>query len=188
MVYNYYKILGLETDAGIDAIKSSYRKLAFKYHPDRNPEEKAKEFFQLLNEAYATLSDDIKRADYRRRMNLASDSEILAASLQKRRSRRNQGSTTKPNSIVNEELHMPPKFTRYVLFSTGFLFGIFMIVFPIFDSIQNELSPALVFVFLGFILTVDSLAGLTGYRTLLFYELFRVIRNWFKVDLQEKQN
>ena len=86
----------------------------------------------------------------------------------------------------DQKVTLPPKFARVILFSTGLFFGLFMMVFPILQSIEYALSPTLILVFLGFILTVDSIAGLTGYRTMIFFELFRVIKNWFKVDLQKK--
>src|SRR5687767_11342543 len=64
---DYYEILGLAKGAGIDEIKKAYRKLAVKYHPDKNPgdsdaEEKCKE----AAEACGVLSDEEKRARYDR--------------------------------------------------------------------------------------------------------------------------
>jgi len=56
---DYYSILGVNRNAGIDEIKKAYRKLALKYHPDRNPSDKkkAEEQFKKISEAYAVLSD-----------------------------------------------------------------------------------------------------------------------------------
>lgn len=64
---DYYKILGVERNASEDDIRKAYRKLAMKYHPDRNPNDKqAEEHFKEINEAYQVLSDVKKRAHYDR--------------------------------------------------------------------------------------------------------------------------
>lgn len=62
---DYYEVLGVDKNAGDDAIKKSYRKLAKKYHPDMNPGDKeAEEKFKEVNEAYAVLSDPEKKSKY----------------------------------------------------------------------------------------------------------------------------
>ena len=62
---DYYEVLGLQKGAGIDDIKKAYRKLAMKYHPDRNPGDTTAEAkFKEVGEAYEVLSDDEKRARY----------------------------------------------------------------------------------------------------------------------------
>ncbi|HEX9333178.1 MAG TPA: J domain-containing protein [Anaerolineales bacterium] len=64
---DYYKVLGVERNAGEDDIRKAYRKLAMQYHPDRNPNDKqAEERFKEINEAYQVLSDQQKRAHYDR--------------------------------------------------------------------------------------------------------------------------
>ena len=64
---DYYEILGLGRDASEEDIKKSYRKLAMKHHPDRNPDSKdAEEKFKEAAEAYGILSDGQKRAAYDR--------------------------------------------------------------------------------------------------------------------------
>ncbi|CAK8723025.1 hypothetical protein GCAAIG_12700 [Candidatus Electronema halotolerans] len=61
----YYKILGVAKTASADEIKKAYRKLALKYHPDKNPGSKEAEAkFKEINEAYAVLSDEKKRKEY----------------------------------------------------------------------------------------------------------------------------
>jgi molecular chaperone DnaJ len=64
---DYYDILGVNRDAGDDAIKKAYRKLAMKYHPDRNPDSKeAEDKFKEAKEAYEILSDAKRRDAYDR--------------------------------------------------------------------------------------------------------------------------
>ena len=64
MAKDYYDILGVKKDASDSDIKSAYRTLAMKYHPDRNREPGAEERFKEINEAYAVLSDPAKRRQY----------------------------------------------------------------------------------------------------------------------------
>lgn len=64
MFKDYYKILGVSYNSTEGTIKSSYRELALRYHPDRNRDERAHEIFTEINEAYQVLSDATKKADY----------------------------------------------------------------------------------------------------------------------------
>lgn len=61
---DYYEILGVSRDADSSAIKSAYRKLARKYHPDVNKTKEAEQKFKDINEAYEVLSDKAKRQRY----------------------------------------------------------------------------------------------------------------------------
>jgi len=62
---DYYEVLGVNRDASDQEIKKAYRKLAMKYHPDRNPDNpKAEEQFKEAKQAYETLTDPEKRAAY----------------------------------------------------------------------------------------------------------------------------
>ncbi len=64
---DYYEILEVTKGSDKSAIKKAYRKMAMKYHPDKNPDDKeAEEKFKAVNEAYQVLSDDEKRAIYDR--------------------------------------------------------------------------------------------------------------------------
>lgn len=65
MKRDYYEILGVSKGATADEIKTAFRRLALKYHPDKNPGDKvAEDKFKELNEAYEVLSNQQKRAQY----------------------------------------------------------------------------------------------------------------------------
>lgn len=63
---DYYKILGVPKAATLPEIKASYKKLALKWHPDKNPDNahETKQVFQKISEAYSVLSDEKKRKKY----------------------------------------------------------------------------------------------------------------------------
>jgi DnaJ family protein B protein 6 len=63
---DYYEVLGMKKDCTNDDVKKAFRKLAVKWHPDKNPnnKEEATEMFKELSEAYEILSDDSKRKKY----------------------------------------------------------------------------------------------------------------------------
>lgn len=66
MSKDYYKILEVDKGASQEDIKKSYRKLAHKYHPDKNKEEGAEAKFKEMAEAYSVLSDEEKKSQYDR--------------------------------------------------------------------------------------------------------------------------
>ncbi len=61
---DFYEILGVSRDASLEEIKKAYRRLALKWHPDRNKSPEAEEKFKEINEAYEVLSDPRKRQAY----------------------------------------------------------------------------------------------------------------------------
>lgn len=76
---NYYEILEISVEATQDEIRKSYRKLAIKYHPDKNQDDPtAEEKFKEVNEAYSTLSDDDKREVYDSKIKLPKSSSFTA--------------------------------------------------------------------------------------------------------------
>ena len=67
---NYYQLLGVDQKASQKAIKNAYKKLAFQYHPDKNPGDlRAENMFKEINSAYQTLSDPEKKALYDLKIN-----------------------------------------------------------------------------------------------------------------------
>ena len=71
---NYYTILGVKSSANLEEIKTAFRQLAKKYHPDKNSENKsAEDFFKELQEAYETLSNVEKRGKYDLKFKYASN-------------------------------------------------------------------------------------------------------------------
>lgn len=94
---NYYTILGVKLTSTKNEIKKSYRKLALKFHPDKNPDNKeAEEKFKEIAEAYEVLSDNNKRNSY----------NIL---LQKEEQRIHQEQMAKESA--QRERNRQPKFT-----------------------------------------------------------------------------
>lgn len=61
---DYYEVLGVPRDATREYIRRTFRRLAFRYHPDRNPDNGAAEKFKEISEAYEVLSDPVRRASY----------------------------------------------------------------------------------------------------------------------------
>lgn len=64
MFKDYYRILGISSSASDSEIKSAYRKMSMKWHPDKNPDLDVTKEMQDINEAYAILKDHVKKARY----------------------------------------------------------------------------------------------------------------------------
>ncbi len=76
---NYYEVLGVERDASEDDIRSAFRRMIYKYHPDRFPPEKraeAEERFQSITEAFNVLSRPASREAYDRELSLGTKKEV----------------------------------------------------------------------------------------------------------------
>jgi len=98
---DYYKILGVAPNASDSEIKKAYRALSFKYHPDKNPDASVAEQYKLINEAYETLNDPEKRAQYDNRNNPLSMDSILKEMF--------GHSLRKPGHQQHGHMHMPPQ-------------------------------------------------------------------------------
>lgn len=85
MVKDHYAILGVSPGATAEVIKTSYRKKANQYHPDKNPAPEAAMRFREVQEAYEVLSDETKRKAYddNRRRSLIDDPLVVARDIWK---------------------------------------------------------------------------------------------------------
>ena len=82
---DYYEVLGVDKNASADEIKKAYKKLAVKYHPDKNPGDKAaEEKYKEAAEAYSVLSDADKKARYDQFGHAGVDTRLCSASMTER--------------------------------------------------------------------------------------------------------
>ena len=103
---DYYKVLGVKTNASQAEIKSAYRKLARKSHPDLNPHSEAGRQFALLSKAYRTLNDPQERAYYNDQLNAQKNRSysILDSNNPHARRARNLAVQAKLDRLVDEVL------------------------------------------------------------------------------------
>jgi len=110
---DYYKILNVNRNASIKEIKSSYRKLAVQWHPDKNNSPEAENKFKKINEAYSVLSDNTKKIQYDNKLNkpqFRSFSEFFAQNKKnfenKKKNKKKKGPTTiHPVNLTIEEMY-----------------------------------------------------------------------------------
>ena len=97
---NYYEILGVNRDATIKEIKKAYKTLAKKWHPDLNRDniKVAEEKMKEINVAYTTLSDEVARIDYNKKLDAESKTSAKTGSTSQRQTQQTQRKSTAGNS------------------------------------------------------------------------------------------
>ena len=100
---NYYEILGVNRDASIQEIKKAYKKLAKKWHPDLNRDNQkvAEEKMKEINVAYSTLSDEVARIDYNKKLDAESKKSSGTGSTSQRQSGQTQTSSQRKSAAGN---------------------------------------------------------------------------------------
>ena len=118
---DYYQILGIKPEASLSEIRAAYRRLALKWHPDKNPNniEEAKRYFQEVSAAYEVLSDPKKRAEYNQMQSGVAVPDSFSRSQAFRRSRRSRPSHSfhfrSPEDVFKEffNFHTSDLFTMF---------------------------------------------------------------------------
>lgn len=113
---DYYKILGVNPDSTQDEIKKAYRKLAMKYHPDKNPnDKKAEEKFKKVAAAYEILGNPVKREDYDQFGNTSNASSASGGS------HSNSGKTSDERQVINGKFYRISEDGKLVIHHYGLI-------------------------------------------------------------------
>ncbi|OFY87648.1 MAG: hypothetical protein A3F72_13425 [Bacteroidetes bacterium RIFCSPLOWO2_12_FULL_35_15] len=194
MFYDYYKILEITREAGLDEIKRAYRIKAKLIHPDVNNSPKASEVFAVVNEAYDVLCDDKKRYLYDIKLNFAESKKMDAE-----RKKQYYGTSVKndtysnPNTInqdvdwnvfaknaykekTDEDYFKQAPFIYNMFFASGMFLGFLILIISLYGT-YNRFWP-LPFIFIGVtgvILIREGWKGIMGKKTFYsnFLRLFR---------------
>jgi DnaJ-class molecular chaperone len=127
MVKNYYDLLGIKPDSNKDEIKIAFRKLSIKFHPDKNDGDPYfTNMFKHINEAYETLSNDIKRAKYDFEFNKHRNGETVVVVT-------NAEEVNSPTTIENDNLEAENKPTdlnsiKNILWFVNAILGLFVVM------------------------------------------------------------
>lgn len=157
MEYNLYNVLGISPGASLKEVKGAYKRLALRYHPDRNPgNARAEELFKLVNSAYQTLSNPSKRARYDMRLQFQRQQQRSVVQHQQQQYEDPRYARTRPPAGVSERHYRNIKrddtrFSRkdwYITF--GFVAGL------LFFSLLLKVA-------------MDHITGEDKYRTALAY-------------------
>jgi len=128
----FYQILGLSKDASSGEIKSRYRKLAFKYHPDRNKSASSEEKFKEINQAYEILKDPHKRKSYDYDVRYSNAAERSRKS-EKYKQERRRSSTQNKKSVQDDRTSK----YRSFIFKVAFLVFLSIFAFNYIDSLTD---------------------------------------------------
>jgi len=158
---DYHKVLGLSQGATSKQIKAAYRKLALKYHPDRNSSSGAKQLFQDITEAYDYL---LEHPDHGSPQASSYDDRVAKEVLRRERERMQQQARARREKKRREEeyfsrpeWHDPILFLKYAGNSLVLLFGLAAVVLPILLAIFGDpasLAGTFFFILMGVVLLV----------------------------------
>ena len=186
---DFYKILGLSSGSTKKEIKSAYRKLVLKYHPDRNPSPAARQKFQEISEAYDKLLDyqgagmeDATSYDEQ----VASEIIKRERELMKQRARAQREKKKQQDEYFNRpEWHDPILLLKYAGNYILFLVALSAVVLPILLAILGDpasLAGTSIFIIMGVILLVYIYQkGLTWFRPGRFNTSFGKLVSFFKL-------
>lgn len=158
---DYHKILGLSPGASSKQIKSAYRKLALKYHPDRNTSSSSKQKFQDITEAYHFLLD---RPDHTDPGASSYDDRVAAEVMRRERERmqaqaraRREKKRREEEYFKSPEWHDPILFLKYAGNSLVLIFGLLAVILPILLAVFSDpasLAGTFFFILIGAVILV----------------------------------
>ncbi|MCG3167108.1 MAG: Chaperone protein DnaJ [Bacteroidia bacterium] len=162
MMYDYYKILGVERDATVSQIRLAYRKKAKLYHPDVNKSAGAHDFFTILNTANDTLTDQKKRKRYDLKLEYEQFRTTQAAAAQAQPAHRDPAYRRKPQTETpepdTEEKDYEPSgpLFQFFLFSIMFV-GMLCFFIPSLAVYYNVINYGVLLLFFpGYFMIRDS--------------------------------
>jgi len=159
MIYDFYKILGVERNATVSQIKIAYRRKAKLYHPDVNSSASAHDYFTILNTANDTLCDEKKRRRYDLKLEYE-QFRVANAAAQKEQPHRDPAyrrNTDKEQKQPTEEKDFQPSRPLFILFLFSIMFiGMLCVIIPSMAVYHNAINfGVLLLLFPGFFMIRD---------------------------------
>lgn len=187
---DYHKVLGLDPGAGEKQIKTAYRKLALKYHPDRNPSPEAAQKFQSITEAYNYLLDHPGTGLHDAE---SYDDRVAEAVLKKERERMQQQARARREKKKQQEeyfkrpeWHDPILLLRYLANYILLLLGLAAIIFPIllaiFSDPESLAGTAIILIMGGILLVYIYQKRRTWFRLGKFNITGKELVNFFRLQ------